>query len=140
MLRVSLVVIALLLSGCTIADDFTGSNDGERNYDHKSVGNTRDSFGYALNAGNKTAVETYDWETGGGRATIGFSGHVTEGSVEITIYDTAGLEVWSGTFAGNDSQGMGSQRGIPGEWEIKLDFDDFTGSMSFGVSADYSAA
>ncbi len=136
---VSLMLI-IALAGCA-EPGFTeyGGKDGPQTYDHKSVGNTRDSFGYSLNAGNKSSMEQYDWETGAARAHVGISGHVQQGSVHLTIRDTARLVVYEATYTGSSSEGFTTDRGVIGEWTIELDFEGFTGSLSLGISANYGA-
>ncbi len=139
--RAMALCLAFLLAGCVAYEGsptgVSGHSNGPQTYDQKSVGNTPDSFGYSMSAGNKSTLEQYDWENGASRAVIGLSGHVQQGSLTLTIKDTAGLVVYAQTFTGSDSQGVYSERGIPGEWQIELQFEDYTGSLSLGISAHY---
>lgn len=139
--RAGLIVALFLMAGCISYDASSGStwsdHGGSDTYDHKSVGNTPDSFGYSMSAGNKTKQESYDWSNGASRAVIGISGSVQEGSLRITLSDSAGLVVYDHTFTGTDSQGIYSQRGVPGSWTIDLEFEDYTGSLSLGISAHH---
>lgn len=126
------VVVALLLSGC-VMDAGT-----EHTSHNKSVGNTKDNFGYSLSAYNSTTMESYTWENGATRAMIGLSGSVTSGSVSLVIKDGLGQTKFSHTFTGKESQGVQTQRGVAGGWTISLEFTQFTGAVSLGINADYS--
>lgn len=128
--KAALLAALILFAGCAEMQSTHSS-------DNKSVGNVKDSFGYSLSATNKTKVETYKWENGATKAMIGYSGSVRTGSLELTIQDAAGLEVYSGTYTGNDSQGISTDRGVAGLWTITLEFHGYDGALSLGVTANY---
>lgn len=121
----SILALAFLLAGCA---------------GQSAVSNQTNNFSYAGQAANWDEVETYTWTNTIGTAHVSWGGQVAEGSISVTIKDAAGKQVFSRGLSGQSQEGFSgdSSAGAPGDWTIKLTFQDYTGQMGLNIRAGAS--
>lgn len=140
------LLAALVLSGCatngqTALDPGSPGSPtypgGVQHTDQTSVSNQPDSFTLSGNAAHKTGSDPYAWQVSKTSAQVVYSVSVAGGQLNLTLTDQLGRVVYQHTLrAGEQAQGtQATQVGIPGSWNVRLDWSDFTGSISLQVSA-----
>jgi hypothetical protein len=118
-LLLALVATTALLSGCVSS----------------GVTNSRNAFSYGGQMASKGGTESYAWQNDGSAAQITWGGQGT-GTVTVTLRDSAGTQVYQGTF-GNGQGGTAatSGRGLPGTWHVDLGFTGFSGQMGLSITS-----
>ena len=102
-----------------------------------AVSNQTNSFSYAGQAAGWDEVETYTWKNTVGSANVDWGGQVGNGKFTLTIKDATGTQVFSRGLSGQSQEGFsgGTSTGTPGDWTVKLTFQDFTGQMGLHIRA-----
>lgn len=105
-----------------------------------AVSNTTNSFSYAGQAAGWDDTETYTWKNTIGKAHVSWGGQIADGSISVTIKDATGKQVFSRGLSGTSQEGFSGDTGsgTPGDWTIKLTFQDYTGQMGLNIRAGAS--
>ena len=97
------------------------------------VTNVTDSFALQLTGvQNGSASLAYTWRNTGTAATVDRSCAISGGTVTLVIRDAAGTQVYAGPLAGQTGS-VGTASGVTGDWTIRVDFADATGTINFRV-------
>ncbi len=127
-----LIGFGVAASGCTASADCAGQQAYEG---QDGVCNEENSFAYGSQVGSKSDTETHTWTNTEGQAEVNWGGQ-GQGSLSVTIEDANGERVFSSTFSGGQSGGsQTTAAGEPGDWTIRLDFDNFSGQIGLSVQA-----
>lgn len=139
---VVLLVVAVALAGCVGEEArqlVQRMNESFECADATGVDNQLGGFSYAGAATCKSAMERYDWENPGPRASVDWGGAVESGYLNVTIYDSLDRVVHAFSLDGTGASGASgtTDLGAPGPamwtWTIEVEFDEFTGSMGLHV-------
>ncbi len=80
---------------------------------------------------NRTTTLTYQWENTGTRATVNHSTSTIHGTARVTIKDVGGATVYDKVLVPslNDTTTAGSS----GIWTIRLELNQYSGTLNFRV-------
>lgn len=103
----------------------------------QGVSNQPGAFSYGGQTAAKTATETFLWQNPSTGAQVAWGGQGATGTLEVTILDACGAEVFAGRVDPMSQGGASgaTQRGASGTWTITLEFTAFTGQMGLSVSS-----
>lgn len=136
-MRAFFALAVLLLSGCTgtYNGGFLDTTTTSGPYDHTSLVNHDDQFVLAGDVQLFDSNTTYRWHTTHTDYTATWGGHLTDGTVTITIKDLLGQPVYSHTFrADSDSSGNEPAKGtLQGDWTLQVSFTKASGSIYFVI-------
>ena len=123
---VLLLAITALSAGCS-DDDPTAPPGIE-----PEIVNVTDSFEYQITDITRyTRTASYTWRNTGTQAAVDHSTTVTDGDGTLTVLDADGTQVYTGPLAASGSELSGT--GTPGDWTVRLSYDNFSGTVNFRV-------
>ncbi len=94
------------------------------------VTNAPDNFQMqATDVTNATTTQSYAWTNTGTRATINHSTTTTAGSVQLTIRDGAGVQVYTKAIV--PSLNEATATGASGTWTIVVRMTGYSGTLNF---------
>ena len=96
------------------------------------INNAPDNFQFqATGLTNVTTTVQYTWSNTGTAATVNHSSTVTGGSATLTIRDANGIQVYSGALVA--SANPTTSTGVTGNWTVRVDLLNTTGTLNFRV-------
>jgi len=119
-------LFALLVMACGNSGNLIGPGN------QLEVANNPDNFEFQVSTlDNVTQTLSYSWTITGPDATVDIAGAVTAGTATVTITDTQGVEVFSGSLDGSSNPSTSS--GTAGSWTIAVTLDGVGGTVNFRV-------
>ncbi len=129
------------LSGCTTSFvDFEGEGwvESDETLEFRTVSNTNDVFQYAAYMVNVDDSEQYDWSNSKFGAFIQWAGSTQSGSATLIVSDGTGLARTTIDLSDTSGGQQNTPRGIPFGWTVEVEYENFTGALSFQVVANNS--
>jgi hypothetical protein len=120
----------LVLQSCSSIVPLENSFNGSINMEP----NKRSPSG-EFRGNNSSGIYSFEWNNTRNHANADIDITVTKGTVQLIINDPKGVEVFNTelTTGSIDSFSGITNSGAPGEWLIKLVFNEFNGEGSFSV-------
>lgn len=123
MATLALMLTGLALSGC-------GSTKSTAPGIQPQIANLPDDFSYQVTSVNHfTGTYTYSWPNSGIAANVNQSTTVTGGTMQLTILDGAGTQVYSHPLTDNGT--FVSADGVAGTWTIRMVYTGASGTVNF---------
>lgn len=120
----ALMLTGLVLSGCG------GSSKSTAPGIQPQIANLPDDFSYQVTSVNNfTGTYTYSWQNAGIAANVNQSTTVSGGTMQLTITDGAGTQVYSHPLTDNGT--FVSADGVAGTWTIRVVYTGASGTVNF---------
>jgi len=124
--RFSMLGLALLLAGCADSTNVIGPEN------QLEVNNATDTFQWQVTAlSNVTQTLSYSWQNVGTLANVNQSSSLGNGSADLRILDSAGVEVYSRDLAQNGT--FQTAAGAAGKWTVTVTLTEVHGTLNFRV-------
>jgi hypothetical protein len=102
-----------------------------------AVSNQTDAFSYGGQVAGKSGTRNYTWKVTGKNVQVNWGGQTSSGTLDLTLKDGAGAQVYAHTFGGTSQGGASDSLSNvrTGDWTVTLAFHSFTGQMGLSLSA-----